>query len=371
VFGPANGFATLDGETLMLSEALEGPEVYHPGEELVRLDRWCRGAACILEAVAMFSLADTLDRPPCANWKWVGAAIYLADAVAPELGLAKSSLAVAIRSGDPGRYPRGGFAVYRSWEVGGEDVLQRIHYVLDGGIISAQEWVDVGAWVFDLEHGAPSLLSLPVDRPHYVDVPIKLSPWSWRLIAVPAHQRGGRILVEGDGSVRDPWGVAGQELRTVAGGTNGGCDLITDSGGPVGSWQVSSVQGFGQIMGARGVDFHFNPSGRLQIVLADAFVGPLAVLTMAEQVGTSGTVSGKWGVGGAQQLAFDQIKSSAVTMHGRDLDPFAMPASGFGLSEWIRALTESPWWWEINGSRMVMRGELMGEMIEIRFKDIE
>jgi hypothetical protein len=370
-FGAANGFATLDGERLLLSEKLDGPDIYHPGEQLVLLDRWRRGAACILEATAMLSLAQTVDRPPCPNWKWVGAAIHLADAVAPDLGLAKSSLVIAIRTGNPGRYPRGGLAVYRSWEAAGEDVWQRIHYVLEGGIISAEEWLEVGLWVFDLERGAPSLFSIPVERPGHVDVPVKLEPWSWKLICVPAHERGGRILVEGDGAVQDPWGVAGRELRTVVAAANRGCALNPSTGGPVGSWQVSSVQGFGQIMGARGVDFHFNASGRLQIVLADAFVGPLAVLAMAEQMGTSGTVSGKWAVGGAQQLVFDQIKSTAVTMHGRDLDPFAMPANGFGLSEWIRALTESHWWWEINSARMVMRGKLMGEMIEIRFKETE
>jgi hypothetical protein len=370
VFGPANGFATLDGERLLLSEQLAGPDVYHSGEEHVMLDRWRRGAACILEAVAMLSLSQTFKRPPHPNWKWVGASIYLADAVAPDLGLAKASLAIAVRSGNPGRYPRAGLAVYRSWEAEGEDVWQRIHYVLEGGIVSAAEWLKIGAWVFDREHGAPSLFSMPVDLPRRADVPLKLLPWSWRPIAVPAHERGGRIVVEGDGAVQENWGVAGRELRTLAAAADGGCKLVTQSGGPVGSWQVSSVQGFGQVMGARGVDFHFNASGRLQIVLADAFVGPLAVLAMAEQVGTSGTVSGRWAVGGAHQLVFEQVKSTAVTLHGRDMDPFAMPASGFGLSEWIGALTQSLWWWEAQGTRLFMRGELMGEMIEIRFKEI-
>jgi hypothetical protein len=369
-FGPANGFATLDGDRLLLSERLAGPDVYHPGEEHVLLDRWRRGAACILEAVAMLSLAHTLKRPPCPNWKWVGAAIYLADAVAPDLGLAKASLAIAIRTGNPGSHPRAGLAVYRAWEAAEEDVWQRIHYVLEGGIVSAAEWLEIGAWVYDYGRGAPSLFSMPVDRPGYADVPLKLRPWAWQSIAVPAHPRGGLIVVEGDGAVQDPWGVAEQPLRTLAASADGGCALNAQSGGPVGSWQVSSVQGFGQIMGSRGVDFHFNASGRLQIVLADAFVGPLAVLAMAEQVGTSGTVSGRWVVGGAKQLGFKDVKSTAVTMHGRDMDPFAMPASGFGLSEWIGALTQSLWWWEVKGPRMFMRGELMGEMIEIRFKEL-
>ena len=367
-FGSVKGFASLDGRRLRLSEELEGPEVYHSGEHLLRLDRWRRGAACILEACAMLALAQSVGRSPQPNWKWVGASIYVADAVAPELALAKSSLAIAIRSGDPGRYPRAGFAVYRAWEAQGDEVWARIMHVLEEGIVSAPEWLAVGQWIYDAEHGARSLFSVPVDRPEAVDVPVTLRPWSWRALAVPAHQRGGQVIVEGEGVVADPWGVAHQPLRTLAACSGSACSLRAVSGGPVGRWTVSSLQGFGQIMGARGMDFDFQSSGVLQIVLADACGGPLAAIALAEQMGTSGIVDGRWKVGGPLQLGFEGIQTASLTMHGRDADPFAVPASGFGMSEWIQALEKSPWWWEVNGSRLVMRGEILGEMIEVRLR---
>ena len=122
-------------------------------------------------------------------------------------------------------------------------------------------------------------------------------------------------------------------------------------------------------MGARGISFVFRAGGSLEIIMADAFVGPLAALPMAEQVGTSGVASFTWHVSGAHQLRFAGLNTRGLTMHGRQEDQFMMPAKGFGIGEWLTALQEGPWWWGPNRDRLVLRGTMMGGDVEVRLKE--
>ena len=170
------------------------------------------------------------------------------------------------------------------------------------------------------------------------------------------------------GHTLQPWVAAGALHRTLAGATDGGATLVGTPGGPVGSWEVASAEGFDQVMGARGISFRFEPSGVVRIVLADAFVGPLAAVAMAEQVGTSGLVEGRWRVVGRQSLGFAGISAQGLTMHGRSRDRFLMPASGFGIGEWLEALADAPWAWEQRGDRLVLRGTMMGAGVEVRLR---
>jgi len=142
-----------------------------------------------------------------------------------------------------------------------------------------------------------------------------------------------------------------------------------EPGAPLGSWEVASAEGFGQVMGARGVGFTFLPDGRLDIVLADAFVGPLAAVAMAGQVGTSGVCTGRWKVAGPHHLAFSDIATGSLTLHGRSRDRFLVPAQGFGLGEWLHALADGPWaWMPVQTDRLVLRGRMLGGDVEVRLR---
>lgn len=368
--GPVDGPMRLDGGCIVLSERLEGPGLVHPDEPMgpvPPLDRWRRAAGCVLEGVALTGLARAVGRPPEADWRWIGAAAFLADRAAPDLGLALPDLALAVRTGAPGRHPRAGLAVLRAWQAFGEDPRRRILELLDGGVISEPEWLDIAHWVLSPE-GAPAALPLPVDRPEPLSLPARLEPWSFRSLRLEAHPRGGRLQVDGTGSVARPWVVGGLEHLTLVGATVESCEVRGEPGGPVGDWEVASAQGFGQIVGARGISFRFTRAGGLEIVLADAFVGPLAALPVAEQVGTSGLVPGRWRVAGPSRLRFDGVDPGRLTLHGRARGRFMVPARGFGLAEWLEALAEGVWAWEQTSDRLVLRGPMKGGTVELRMR---
>jgi hypothetical protein len=370
VLGPCHGWYALDGDRVVLSEALDGPDVHHPDEPagpLPPLDRWRRAAGSVLEAAALAELARRSGVRPQADWRWLGAAIHAADVVAPDLGLAAPDLALAVATGRPGEYPRAGVAAMRAWQAQGVDPIRHVRYLLDGGVVSATEWLKLGTWVLS-PAGGLAMLPVRVERVADADIPLALPAWSWQPLRVPPHARGGRILVDGDGVVAEAWAEAGAEHRTLAAAAASACRLDPDPGGPVGSWEVASAEGFGQVMGARGVTFDFKGDGSLELVLADAFVGPLAAVTMAGEVGTSGTCRGRWRVAGRHLLRFDGLETQALTMHGRR-DRFRVPAQGFGMGEWIAALSEDVWAWQPAGpDRLVLRGRMMRGEVEVRLR---
>src|SRR5690606_34490582 len=159
------------------------------------------------------------------------------------------------------------------------------------------------------------------------DVPVALSPWSWARIEVPPHPRGGRVRVEGRGGIVPAWARAGTVFQGIAGACGDGIRLVPDVGGPVGSWEVRSVQGGVQFMGARGVVFSFLASGRFRVVLADAFVGSIAEVDASKAVGTSGVVQGRWTVEGPRTLRLRDIAPMGVTVHGRKEGSYAVPTA--------------------------------------------
>jgi hypothetical protein len=370
--GPTDGFYALQGQTVILSEALAGEAVYHPAErdDEPRLDRWRRALSSILEGVSLLELSRRVGRPAdLSDWRWVGAGVYAADAVTPDAGLALPDIAAGLAAGDLVACPRAGVLPYLGWRQQGSDPVQQAQYLLDGGIVSPPEWVRLAAWFVD-PRGPVQRLPVPVPRPSPVDIPTDLSPWSWRHLSVPPHGRGGKVEVQGDGAVVQPWAVADEPLHTLAGATERGCSLLPGPGGPTGRWEVASAEGFGQIMGARGIEFDLRPSGELQLVLADAFVGPLAAVAMAEEVGTSGVSSGRWAVAGPQRLAFQGLRTASMTMHGRRQGGFAVPAGSFGIGAWLHALEEAPWAWKQTPDRLVLRGHMQGVMVEVRLRPV-
>lgn len=368
--GAVPGFSQFRDGWLVLSDALAGPDLHHPHEPrcpIPPLDRWRRAAACVLEHVSLQAVADAVSLQPTDSWAWIGAAIHMADQTAPQLGIADLDVATAVQTGDLEQYPRAGVAVYRAWAAAGEDPWQRARYVLRGGLISPKEWLEIGRWVLDAS-GASAALAAPIPRVPDADIPLTLGAWRWQPLLIPAHARGGLIDTERAAAVAEPWAVGGSPHRTLGVAAAGGGALIAKSGGPVGTWVVSSAEGFGQVMGARGVTFRFDASGRVEITFADAFVGPLAALAMAEEVGTSGVASGKWRVDGPQLLAFQDINALGLTMHGRRRDRFALPARGFGFDALLTALGEGAWGWHEQADRLVLRGRVLGGSVDIRLR---
>ena len=355
---------------VVLDRALLGPDMHaswEPVTELPPLDRWRRALACVLEGCALVELARRTDEAPdLDDWRWIGAAVYAADMVMPDVHLADPDLANALSTGDLIQHPRAGVAAYQAWRHTGVDPIQQAQYLIEGGVVSGQEWLKLGRWIFD-QRGPASKLPGPVSPVPPVDVPTTLTAWSWRLLSVPAHPRGGRVAVEGPGAVQQPWAKADEALRTLAGTPDAPSQLTPEPGGPLGVWEVASAEAFGHIVGARGIQFTFRSDGQLELVLADAFVGPVAGLAMAEELGTSGLTQGRWHVAGTRRLGFTGIEDAMLTMHGRR-PGFAMPTGGFGLEPWLKALCEAPWAWKMHEDRLILRGTMRGGAVEVRLR---
>ena len=360
----------LRGDEVVLSTRLLGPRVHALGETpgQLALDRWRRALCSVLEAASLRELARRTDLPPDpSDWRWIGAALYAADAVAPEAQLALPDIAAGLGSGDLVACPRAGVLAYLAWRQAGTDPMQQAQYLLEDGIVSVREWLKLGGWVFD-PSGPARRLPGPVPSPPPSALPATLGPWSWRPLVVPPDPRGGRIEAEGPGGAAQSWALGGATHRSLAGSTDGPCTLVGRPGAPLGSWEVASAEGFGQIMGARGIQFDLHADGRLQLVLADAAVGPLAALAMAEEVGESGVSEARWSVAGPRRLHFHDVRSESLTLHGRRGQSFAVPSGGFGIGAWLSALEEGPWAWKEMPGRLVLRGEMLGSTIEVRLR---
>lgn len=361
-FGATDGFSALQGDDLTLSDALRGPQVQHPldaAAEGAGVDRWRRGLGLVVEALALRDLSEHSAAPP---WLLAGLAVDAADTALAGLQLADQALALAARTGDFAAHPRAGVAVVRA--VGRE----RATAWLEGGV-GARAWFDA-AQAFLGAQGLASRLGLAVTVPE-VDVPADLPPWSWRRVLVPAHPRGGSVRARG-GACGPCWAVGGEVLRALAVGMGQGGSLQPEVGGPVGSWDLSSAAGFGSFFGARGMTWQIHGSGKVDFILADAFVGSVQDLPASERVGTSGLAVGRWRVAGPRQLAFYDIRASGLTMHGRQPDaddgdvPFAMPSGGVGLGGALEVLTEAPWRWDERDGRLHLRGFVSGGALELR-----
>jgi hypothetical protein len=368
--GEAPPWSRLAGDLLTLDHSIESSDVAHPLDlagPLPPIDRWRRAAGLVIEALATRAIEARLGHEADGGWPWVGLAADVADALAPELRIGPADLALALATGDPGRHPRAGAAVWRWFRTRAVDPVDRLGEWLDGGVLSATEWRDVGAWVFD-PAGLSARLPMPVGRRPDASVPTRLTPWSWAVVRIEGGQSGAHAVVDGDGAIGDPWVVSGGTIRTVAAAASTPVDVGWGDAVPFGDWVLGSAEAVGQVFGARGLVFRFLDEGRFEAVLGDAFVGPLAALPVAEQVGTSGLVPGRWEVAGASSIQFSRLDASGLTLHGRRSDRFAVPARGLVLTEWLASLGEAPWSWSAAVDRLVLRGRFRGMPVEVRFR---
>lgn len=373
--GEVPGFSALDGGGIVLSEGLLGPEVHHPDEPEgpVRLDRWRRAACAVLEGVALLHVAGEAGvEPDRSDWRQRGLALYLADAACPDLQLAVPALLRAASGGCPGDDPETGVAAYRALDARGDDpvdddpVATGLRWIRGDGP-DAATWLALGRWVMGA--GLAGALGLPVDVVDAVDIPVELRPWSWARLHVPAHPRGGIVERVGDAVVEQDWATGGEELRTLGGALGGGGELRPTTGGPVGTWENVSAEGFGQVFGVRGITWVIRADGRLELVLADAFAGPVAALDMAEQVGTSGLVPGRWQIAGRDTIRISGLSTAGLSMHGREgAESYAVPAGSMGVGQALLGLQGQPLRWRRRGEELWITGPMFGGRVEMRFR---
>jgi hypothetical protein len=114
------------------------------------------------------------------------------------------------------------------------------------------------------------------------------------------------------------------------------------------------------------VQYLFAADGRMEVTLADSFVGTVDAVEVAKTVGTSGIVTGRWEVAGEGQLRIRGLNPSMLTLHGREAGGFAVPAQGFGPSQWLPAMCVEPWSWSRQDGRLVMKGRMFGAPVEVR-----
>ncbi len=369
--GDAAPWSMLSTTGLVLDSSLMGPGVCHEVDRAglaPPVDRWRRAAALVLEALVTRALVNRTGATPQNDWRWVGLAAHVADALAPELLIGATDLAVALATGDLGANPRAGAAAWKAWRVRGEDPVERFVAWLDDGVVSAAEWRSLGAWVFD-PTGLAALLPFPVERRTAESgLPFTLAPWSWALVRFEGGRSGLHPVLDGPGDLGDVWVIPDSQLTTVVGSAEGTTTVRAGDPVPFGEWVLASAEGAGQVFGARGVSFTFKKDGRFEAVLGDAFVGPLAALPVAEQVGTSGLVTARWQVAGATRLQLVGVDATALTLHGRRPDRFVLPARGLVLTEWLASLGDEPWSWALAHDRLVMRSRFRTMPVEVRFR---
>lgn len=365
------GFWRLDGDLLVLSADFEVEGASHPREPQTGappLDRWRRALMSVLEASATRELADATGAPPdLSAWGWAGFAAYEADRRAPGLGLAAPDLALAWAVGDLGACPRAGAAVMLAWRARGEDPGARARALVTGTPPAPDEWLALAAWMASSE-GLFPFLPVAVPRRPAADVPLTLPPWSFTRVEVVAHRRGGQVQVSGPGAIAPAWAIGGQVLAGVAAAADGEATFTPSSGGPIGTWSVRSSAGFGQVFGARGMDFRFRGSGAFEVILADAFVGPVQAIGEADRYGTTGIADGTWRVTGPHTLRLGEIRTHNMTVHGRSRREPVLPSESAGMAPMLRGMEDSEWRWERDGDALRLFGRLMGGAVEIRLE---
>ncbi|MCB9795814.1 MAG: hypothetical protein H6741_24220 [Alphaproteobacteria bacterium] len=362
--GEVQGFAERAGARLTLSRALAGPALHHPDEPdgpLPPMDRWRRATGAVLEGLALAALEGSVGAPAGQDWRWQGAAIALADAAAPALQLATPDLALAIAQASPGQHPRAGAAIFlllAAWGEAPEEALAR----LLAAPPSPERWLHLGAATLDPEGPLAARLPITPPRPARRAPPLELAPWSWARLELE-HPRGG--LLQPSGACDAAWVIGGDTHRALAAAAAAPLPLSLTPGGPVGRWSLGSVSGLGPVMGARGVELELSESGRLELILADSFVGPAAALELAERYGTSGTAAGRWRVTGPRAFIMSDIRTRGLTMHS--VDGVVVPADATSEG-WIQQLQAHAFAWTCQDDLLTLRGRMMGQVVELRLR---
>lgn len=346
----------------------------HPEIGELAPDRWRRATSALLEGLAQAALAEQAPAGP-AWWREALAAEQV-DALAPELGGIWTELADLREQGCPGlqSHPRQGAWLARWLHARGQPPSPSAPPELTDADLAA-----FGAWIRD-PSGPVSRAPLPLPLgPSSREVAWVAPPWSWRAITLEAGPAGLRALAGGAALHPSRALAGGETAQLVAGSAEGGLvSLALLPAGPVGTWSLSTGVVHERVGAARGVELELAPDGRLEIILADGFMGlpTVDMLSLAESVGVSGWASGRWRLvsaepgGDAGELLFVQVSPRGLTLHPRGGHAFAVPAASIirPAEQILSALSGVSFRWRRTEEGLTLTGRVTGVGVELRFR---
>lgn len=387
---PDDPLVTMDGDGARLSSSLlEGAALTpadagwaeaHPEVAGLALDRWRRAAGALLEAAVLAGLAERDPAGEPGGWWRVAVAAEAVDRAAPELGWLWPDLADLRLSGETGLVarPRAGAWLAR-WlrQTRAEDPAR----LATPGVDDA-ELARFGAWIRDPRGpAAEAPIPLPLGPPS-ADLRFGAAPWSFRALSLPVGPAGARASVAGAALSPPAGGPADQPLQTIAASVLGGeIEIALRPAGPVGTWALNTGVVSERLGAARGIELELRADGRLEILLADAFMGlPTAeMVELAESVGVSGWASGRWTVTAVEPDATPELDAGelhllnvtprGLTLHPRGGHAFAVPAASVirPAEQILSGLSGARLRWQRAGDGLVLSGRVMGVSVELRF----
>lgn len=340
-------------------------------------DRWRRAASALLEGLALAGMMERAPEDPPMAWWRVGRAAEAVDRLFPELGALWPDLVDLLGPGEQAlpRPPRRAAWLFR-W------LRDRGHPAATGlgpPALTDAELAAFGAWVRDLRQGPASDAPLPLQASSPEEITSwEAEPWSFRALAASAGPAGARLALEG-GALAPARGLAGGELgaRVAASVAGGALALRARAAGPVGTWVLASGLVQERLGAARGVELSLREDGRLEIVLADAFMGlPTAeMLALADSVGVSGWAGGRWRVVSvdeeeAGELLIERVTPKGLTLHPRGGHGFAVPAASVirPAEQILSALSGASLRWRRDEEGLLLRGPVLGLPVELRLR---
>lgn len=371
----------------VLPEDLLVPGAYAPGDQAwlevnpdlaaLALDRWRRAAGLLLEGLALAGLEEEVGAPLPRAWWTLGPAAEAVDVASPELGwlwpeaadlLRRPELGLAAAPRRAAWLVRWFRASGRPWPLGERPVLH------------SDDWEQFGAWLHDPVHGpsalAPSpLFSAGAPPPPPEDLPA-LSFVRVQLRPGPA---GERVQWTGGTRLLCP----GPPTELLLGSVSGGPLLLERSSVlPLGSWVFTGGAVGENIGAARGIELELHADGRIDLVFADAFAGPMSgrLLELAAQFGVSGTGRGRFRlteVRGPSEgsLVFESLDPGLPSVHARFSGRFSLPAETF-LGPATRAMQAMvfkdgagpTWRFRMEGETLRLESEVFGAPVVLRLE---
>lgn len=386
--GPRSGpWAAVEDDRIALSSALLEGGTHTPEDAAwaerwpevgaLALDRWRRAAGALLEGHVLLSLREQDPAGDPGSWWRVGVAAERVDRAEPTLGWIWPELADLRRTGEPGleAHPRSA-----AWLVRWLRLTRGLTPTTTAPTLDDEALAAFGAWIRDPRGpciDAP--LPLPLGEPSRESIFVAM-PLSFRALALSTGPAGARAQTSG-AALCGPLRVASEEaLAGVAGTLAGGLVTITLApSGPTGTWALNTGVVQERVGAARGVELELKGDGRLEIVLADAFMGlpTTDMLALAESVGVSGWAGGRWRVlsvapteeeGG--ELLLEQVKPKGLTLHPRGGHGYAVPAASVirPAEQILTALSGATFRWRPGAEGMTLTGQVMGVSVELRFR---
>ena len=382
---------TLTRQGLILTPSLLGPDVYTgtdqhwltqtgPALAPLALDRWRRCIGLILEGIRLHRLAEQLGVSPDAlplAWWTVGAVADEVDRAAPQLGWLWQEAAGLLMQPEVSMaaQPRRGAWFFR-WRR-----LQGKPLPLTGATpprLDPQEWAAFGQWCRDLQSGPAASAPLPIEPASPRAAPTEpLPPLSHHPVQWSAGPAGLRV----SGAALAPRVLlgSGQEMVAVIGTVEGGRAVLSARPArPVGRWEMRSGQANQRMGVAEGIELHFLSGGRLEIVLGNAWLGPVDAesMSIARQFGASGTGSGRWQVqslserDGEGVLVLSELDIEQLSIHPRRkmARRFALPAQNqIGrVRRLLTSLSGQPVTFRLQDGELRLSGELRNYTFQIR-----